>query len=158
MSMGYKSRLNILTSKRNSEKSREIFGEPGTAGPTTSLLTRLSSRNNSCAITNGQLRTRSSFSPTLKPPSTRPCDVICKRIRCKRNFFDFPPRSGFRATYSQSVNYYLGTNSEQASLVSNDQYQECMVRRATAREKRGREDKSAQMYSAFSGDQLSWPG
>jgi hypothetical protein len=34
---------------------------------------------------------------------------------------------------------------------------ECMVRRATAREKRGREDKSAQMYSAFSGDQLSWP-
>ena len=54
-------------------------------------------------------------SPTLKPPSTRPCYVICKRIRCKRNFFDFPPRSGFRATYSQSVSYYLGTNLEQAS-------------------------------------------
>jgi hypothetical protein len=35
--------------------------------------------------------------------------------------------------------------------------EKCMVRRATAREKRGREDKSAQMYSAFSGDQLSWP-
>jgi NADPH2:quinone reductase len=28
---------------------------------------------------------------------------------------------------------------------------ECMVRRPTAREKRGREDKSAQMYSAFGG-------
>jgi hypothetical protein len=33
----------------------------------------------------------------------------------------------------------------------------CMVRRATAREKCGREDKSAQMYSAFGGDRLSWP-
>jgi len=41
--------------------------------------------------------------------------------------------------------------------VGRDLYRYCMVRRATAREKRGREDKSAQMYSAFSGDQLSWP-
>jgi hypothetical protein len=31
------------------------------------------------------------------------------------------------------------------------QMDECMVRRATARKKRGRGDKSAQMYSAFGG-------
>ena len=38
-----------------------------------------------------------------------------------------------------------------------DRYRKCMVRRATAREKRGREDESAQMYSAFRVE-ISSPG
>ena len=62
-----------------------------------------------------------------------------------------------RVDYRLTGSYYFGNDSERAGLVWNDQYRQCMVCCATAREKRGREDKSAQMYSPFSVE-ISSPG